>query len=66
MIELLGQPLEKAVSILESKGYCVKTIEARSRKGVEGDSLRVIRITEEADGVILITYSEFKTLVYGE
>lgn len=66
MIGLLGQPLKKAVSILESKGYSVKTIEARSKKGVEGDSLRVIRMIEESDGVILITYSEFKTIANGE
>lgn len=65
-MELLGQPLDKGVEMLKSKGYCVRTVEARSKKGVDGDSLRIIRISEEANGEILVTYSEFKTIVNGE
>lgn len=65
---MLGQPLDRAVSLLEARGYRIETVETRSRKGVEGDSLRVIRIEELgcAEPIVRITYSEFKTNVSGE
>ena len=37
-MNILGYPLDRAAAILERAGYRVETVEARSRKGVEGDS----------------------------
>ena len=42
-MNILGYPLDRAAAILERAGYRVETVEARSRKGVEGDSKRVVR-----------------------
>lgn len=63
MTRLLGLPPEKAAAILEAEGYRVETVEARSRKGVNGDSLRVIRVLKLDEKTVQITYSEFLTNV---
>ena len=63
MTGLLGLPPEKAAAILEAEGYRVETVEARSRKGVNGDSLRVIRVRKLDEKTVQITYSEFLTNV---
>ena len=63
MTGLLGSPPEKAAAILEAEGYRVETVEARSRKGVNGDSLRVIRVLKLDEKTVQITYSEFLTNV---
>lgn len=63
MTGLLGLPPEKAAAILEAEGYRVETVEARSRKGVNGDSLRVIRVLKLDEKNVQITYSEFLTNV---
>ena len=63
MTGLLGLPLEKAAAMLEAEGYRVETVEARSRKGVNGDSLRVIRVLKLDEKTVQITYSEFLTNV---
>ena len=49
--------------LLEAEGYRVETVEARSRKGVNGDSLRVIRVLKLDEKTVQITYSEFLTNV---
>ncbi|MDD5981707.1 MAG: hypothetical protein PUC27_06130 [Clostridium sp.] len=49
--------------MLEAEGYRVETVEARSRKGVNGDSLRVIRVLKLDEKTVHITYSEFLTNV---
>ena len=63
MTGLLGLPPEKAAAILEAEGYRVETVEARSRNGVNGDSLRVIRVLKLDEKTVQITYSEFLTNV---
>ena len=63
MTGLLGLPPEKAAAMLEAEGYRVETVEARSRKGVNGDSLRVIRLLKLDEKTVQITYSEFLTNV---
>ena len=63
MTGLLGLPPEKAAAILAAEGYRVETVEARSRKGVNGDSLRVIRVLKLDEKTVQITYSEFLTNV---
>lgn len=67
-MNVLGLPLDEAVSRLEEAGFAVQTVEARSMKGVEApDSLRVIRQTEleECDKpTVLLVYSAFRTSVY--
>ena len=63
MTGLLGLPPEKAAAMLEGEGYRVETVEARSRKGVNGDSLRVIRVLKLDEKTVQITYSEFLTNV---
>lgn len=69
MRHLLGLPLEAVRELLVRDGYEVRLVEARSRKGVEGDSLRVIRLRELGDSpvpTIELVYSEFKTVVSTE
>lgn len=69
MRHLLGLPLEAVRELLVRDGYEVRLVEARSRKGVEGDSLRVIRLRELDDSpvpTIELVYSEFKTVVSTE
>ena len=63
MTGLLGLPPEKAAAMLEAECYRVETVEARSRKGVNGDSLRVIRVLKLDEKTVQITYSEFLTNV---
>ncbi|MBO4879906.1 MAG: hypothetical protein J5544_06565 [Clostridia bacterium] len=67
MTQVLGLELEKAAAILESEGFLVETVEARSLKGVEGaDSKRVIRqlLLEGRDvPTVQLVYSGFKTAV---
>lgn len=67
-MNVLGLPLDEAVSRLEGAGFAVETVEARSMKGVEApDSLRVIRQTalEECDKpTVQLVYSAFRTSVY--
>lgn len=66
MINVLGLPLELAVKLLERDGYTVETVEARSLKGVAGDSLRVVRQVLRPDScgsAVQLVYCEFKTNV---
>ncbi len=63
MTNLIGLPLETVVATLESRGYQVETVEVRSRKGVDGDCLRVIRILPLDGNTVQVAYSEFLTKV---
>ncbi len=66
MINVLGLPLELAVKLLERDGYTVETAEARSLKGVAGDSLRVVRqglCAGSGGSAVQLVYCEFKTNV---
>ena len=66
---MLGLPLETARAILAEEGFLVEAVEARSKKGVDGDSLRVVRqladTTAEKPTVKLV-YCEFKTNTDGD
>lgn len=65
MTKVLGLELEKAVALLESEGFAVETVEARSMKGVaDSDSKRVIRalaLDDRSVPTVQLVYSEFKT-----
>lgn len=65
MTKVLGLELEKAVALLESEGFAVETVEARSMKGVaDSDSKRVIRalaLNDRSVPTVQLVYSEFKT-----
>ena len=58
---LLGLELGEARAVAESEGFAVRETEVSSRKGVAGNSARVIRARELDDGSIELCYSIFKT-----
>lgn len=63
-MNVLGLPLDIAVSRLEAAGYAVETVETRSLKGVESpDSRRVVRAIEiqGEKPLVRLVYAEFKT-----
>ena len=65
-MNILGYPLDRAAAILERAGYRVETVEARSRKGVEGDSKRVVRclpLPGRSIPTVQLVFCEFKTNV---
>ena len=57
---VLGLELSRAAALLEAAGARVETVEVRSRKGVEGDSARVIRQRQRGE-VVELCYAVFKT-----
>lgn len=68
MRELLGLPLEAAVGLLVRDGFAVETVETRSKKGVDGQELRVVRVREIPSEIptVQLTYSRFRTRTDGE
>ena len=65
-MNILDYPLDRAAAILERAGYRVETVEARSRKGVEGDSKRVVRclpLPGRSIPTVQLVFCEFKTNV---
>lgn len=62
MTSVLGFPLDRAIEVLQSEGYCVETEEARSKKGVlDGTEQRVIRQSEQSGNKVVLVYALFKT-----
>ena len=62
MTSVLGYPLDQAFEVLQSEGFCVKTEEARSKKGVlDGKEQRVIRQSEPIENNVTLVYALFKT-----
>ena len=62
MTSVLGYPLDWAIEVLQSEGFCVKTEEARSKKGVlDGKEQRVIRQSEPIENNVTLVYALFKT-----
>ncbi len=57
MIDTLGLPLAWAEKLLSDAGYSVRTLEVRSRKGVEGGDARVLRQKVAGDGAAELTYA---------
>lgn len=63
---VLGLPLATARAILVREGFTIEADEVRSKKGVEGDSLRVVRqlFDESVDPpMVRLVYCEFRTSV---
>lgn len=58
---LLGRSLEEALEALEEEGSVVRLVEVSSRKGVLGNSRRVIRARRLCGGEMELCYSVFKT-----
>lgn len=52
--------LENAETVLKSEGINVRLVETRSKKGVDGNDRRVVRVRKEGDTVEL-TWALFKT-----
>ncbi len=61
MISVAGLPPDVAAERLTREGCRVQLCEARSRKGVEGDDVRVIRQTQLDENEVLLTYATFIT-----
>ncbi len=62
MTSVLGYPLDRAIEVLQNEGFCVKTEEARSKKGVlDGKEQRVIRQSEPIENNVTLVYALFKT-----
>lgn len=61
-MDVLGLPLNTALSRLEAEGKSVRTVEVRSKKGSKGDDRRVVKVTE-TDGETLVYWSAFLTEV---
>ena len=61
-MDVLGLPLNTALSRLEAEGKPVRTVEVRSKKGSKGDDRRVVKVTE-TDGETLVYWSAFLTEV---
>jgi hypothetical protein len=62
LTSVLGYPLDRAIAVLQSEGYCVVTEEARSKKGVlDGTEQRVIRQSEPIENNVYLVYALFKT-----
>lgn len=61
---MLGMELEDAILRLKEAGYTISLTEIRSKKGMEGNSKKVIRANYFLDGKekrANIAYSVFKT-----
>ncbi len=61
MISVLGLDLEEASRLLREQGYTLRLTQTRSRKGVEGNSARVLRQRTLSSGEVELVYSIFKT-----
>ena len=63
MILVLGYPLASGRKKLEEQGYTVRCVETRSRKGVQGDDMRVIRqkLLDADSKTVEIVYAIFHT-----
>ena len=58
---VLGLELQLACDLLEAEGYRVQTQELRSRKGLDGNEARVIRVCPHDGGSVELCWSLFKT-----
>lgn len=64
MIEdALGMELAKAKAYLAGQGYRVTEKETRSKKGVDGNEARVIRVRKTGEDSVELCYAVFKTNV---
>ncbi len=61
LYSVLGMELGLARERLEAEGYKVKCCELRSRKGINGDNERVIRVRECGENSVELCWSLFKT-----
>lgn len=62
-MNVLGLPLNEALGLLEAGGYSVTVKEVRSKKGLDGDEDRVVRVNDNGDKNVLVTYANFQTNV---
>ncbi len=64
MTQVLGYPLDEAVTILEQQGFQVVLKEARCRKGPTGDDKRVIRQQQAGTHSVELTFADFLTRIH--
>lgn len=62
-MNVLGLPLYEALGLLEAGGYSVTVKEVRSKKGLDGDECRVVRVTDDGNRNVCVTYAIFQTNV---
>jgi hypothetical protein len=63
-VDVRGFALDEAVTLLQRQGYGVTTQEVRSKKGLEGNERRVVRVKLFEDKKeAALTYAQFKTAV---
>lgn len=61
MISVLGLELDIAIGRLEALGYDIEVLEVRSKKGQQGDQVRVIKQELTGDNRLRLSYSSFIT-----
>lgn len=61
MISVLAWNLDEATKALEKEGFSVSTREIRSKKGVEGDSKRVIRQRLTDESTVELCFAQIKS-----
>lgn len=66
MTTLLGLPLERATDMLTKEKTAFTLKEVRSKKGTDGDDLRVIRQTVKPDGTMELCFAAFRTKLQDE
>lgn len=66
MRRVLGIEVNRAVELLNSQGISCTLKQVSSRKGVEGDERRVVRVTKKSNNEAELTWACFKTGLGGE
>lgn len=61
MTDVLGFELHNAVDVLTRAGYTVTCAQFSSKKGVDGNEARVVRVCETGEQMLELTYAVFKT-----
>ena len=59
--DLLGRELNETKAALEAEGVQIRAVKVSSRKGVAGNSERVIRVRKLDANSVEICYAVFKT-----
>ena len=62
MTNCLGFEIDLAEKVLTSEGFLVYRVEVRSKKGVDGDSYRVIRQKQTDENTVELCYTCIKTV----
>ena len=61
MTDVLGFEVHNATELLAREGYAVTCAQVSSKKGMQGNEARVVRVRRTGDDSIELTYAVFKT-----